>query len=437
MDTLEDAMLKAAGQLPHLVLAQLLDEKLKVQGVKLSKRRIKELAEHILSGHAERLTFDDKRKKVRTIRIDLTDDDLDRFTRRIDVFVRNDLPRVTESLLESTSADVFQVLKARWPRESRVTGRYIDAFRKRLAQRWGQGLEELKMLVAISREFGSTITSELSRVDDFHAPQTLYVLSRLHARACQIAEEVICLLSNGFADGAMARWRTLHGIAAVSLLISEHGEELAERYIAHEIVETRRAALQYERFQARLGQEPLTHGELRKIEQVYKNTIARFGEEFGNPRGWASKHLKKANPTIANINEAARLDHLSPYYRLASHNVHADPKGTFFKLGIIGESELLLAGPSNAGLADPGFGTVRSLNQVSCCLLCLSSTFDNVVAVKIMTKLGDEIFEALSNAEEKLIHDDRKFTQHLLSLVKGVRKRGTSAVRRAKKKRHN
>ncbi|MBV8754912.1 MAG: hypothetical protein JO328_18815 [Hyphomicrobiales bacterium] len=129
----------------------------------------------------------------------------------------------------------------------------------------------------------------------------LYVLTRLHARACQIAEEMICLLSNGFADGAMARWRTLHEIAAVSLLISEHGDELAERYIAHEIVETRRAALQYEQFRTRLGEEPLTPKELQKIEDVYSNTIERFGQEFRNPRGWASKHLKKANPTIANI----------------------------------------------------------------------------------------------------------------------------------------
>ncbi|MBV8754913.1 MAG: hypothetical protein JO328_18820 [Hyphomicrobiales bacterium] len=61
---------------------------------------------------------------------------------------------------------------------------------------------------------------------------------------------------------------------------------------------------------------------------------------------------------------------------------------------------MLLAGPSNAGLAEPGFGAIRSLNQISSCLLCLSPTFDNVIALKIMTKLGDEIFEALSNAHQ-------------------------------------
>ena len=72
-------------------------------------------------------------------------------------------------------------------------------------------------------------------------PQTFDLLIKLHARACQITEEVICLLGGGFADGAMARWRSIHEISAVSL-IEEHGEGLAERYRLHEVVELRRRA---------------------------------------------------------------------------------------------------------------------------------------------------------------------------------------------------
>ena len=47
-------------------------------------------------------------------------------------------------------------------------------------------------------------------------------------RACQVTDEIICLLENGFADGAMARWRTLHEIAVVAVVISQHGENLCD-----------------------------------------------------------------------------------------------------------------------------------------------------------------------------------------------------------------
>ena len=47
-------------------------------------------------------------------------------------------------------------------------------------------------------------------------PFTVEVQTRLHARACQIAREVLTLLYAGFAEGAMARWRALHELAVLS-----------------------------------------------------------------------------------------------------------------------------------------------------------------------------------------------------------------------------
>jgi len=57
----------------------------------------------------------------------------------------------------------------------------------------------------------------------------------------------------GPADGAMARWRTLHEINVVITLIAEHGDELAERYLAHDIDESARALAVYEKTHAALG----------------------------------------------------------------------------------------------------------------------------------------------------------------------------------------
>lgn len=151
---------------------------------------------------------------------------------------------------------------------------------------------------------------------------------------------------------------------------------------------------------------PFTQLELLQIEKDYSDVIAKYGNDFKNPQGWASKAVGISNPSIAHIQEAAKLDHLKPYYKMASHNVHANPKGVFFKLGLVGNKHVMLAGPSNAGLADPGHATALSLTQISATLLLLYPTIDNTIPVKMMSILTDEVGQHLLAAHEQLIKDD-------------------------------
>jgi hypothetical protein len=108
------------------------------------------------------------------------------------------------------------------------------------------------MIITIARELGENINKHVGAAGGGDRPQTFAVLINLHTRACQITDEILCLLGGGFADGAMARWRTLHEIVSVAYLIGRDGEELAERYVAHQIVESRKAARQYEAHRERL-----------------------------------------------------------------------------------------------------------------------------------------------------------------------------------------
>ena len=204
----------------------------------------------------------------------------------------------------------------------------------------------------------------------------------------------------------MARWRTMQEIASVAYLIHRDGDELAERYLAHEVVEARKAALQYQKHCARLGQTPFDDAQLVAIENEYQAALAKYDEDFRNAQGWAAKALKKRDPSIADIQQAAELDHLGPYYRMASHNVHANPKGVLFKLGLIGDRLVMLAGASNAGLADPGHATALSLVQVSSLLLLLQPTLDNNLAVKVMVMLSDEVGDKLVAVHEQLLKDE-------------------------------
>ncbi len=409
MNAVQDEVNKWIHDLPRQLVAEMVEKKVRAQKIKLSGSRLNELVGRLLVGE-QTIQFEaGKRHKNKTI--EFTDADLTALHQRADELIEK-MPAVIDQALEGFSLKIVRSLKKKWRDERRLQERDLGGFRKRLDKRWGTGIEGLRMLVTIAREFGDNFNKDGHAAGGGSNPKTFDVLTRLHARACQATEEVICLMSNGFADGAMARWRTMHEIAAVAYLLDKHGDDdLAERYIAHQIVEARGAALQYRKYQERLGQEPISNRELEKIEEAYQAALKNYGEAFGTQYGWAAEHIGKKRPTIADIQEAATIDYLSPYYKMASHNVHANPKGVFFKLGLVGESEVLLAGPSNAGLADPGHAAALSLMQISSILMKQNPTIDNVVAVKVMQRLVDEIGDALLAAHQKLLEDYRSFSE--------------------------
>ncbi len=407
MRILQDALNEALQGLPEEVLSACITRILAAQGVRLSARERKLLTKRVLQGQD---TFFLKRRcwwGHRQVTLDFTSQDAERIGQKFTDFIENRLPDLIETATGDLSWKILADIKRKWRAESRRQRLELAGFRKRLYGRWKLPLEGLRMLLTISRELGDSVNKEIGQSPDHSTLKHLIdVLIRLHARACQITEEIICLLEGGFADGAMARWRTLHEVAVVASFVAAYGEDLAERYVFHQAVESKRAALGYEKCQQRLGYEPLEESEVIAVQSSYDAVIARFGADFGKgDYGWASHHLKIARPTFVDIERAAGIDHLRGHYRMASHNVHANPKGVFFRLGLLDESQVLLAGPSNAGLADPGHGAALSLAQVSIALGILQPTLDNNVCLQIIAQLVEELGEACGQAHERLTED--------------------------------
>ncbi len=91
---------------------------------------------------------------------------------------------------------------------------------------------------------------------------------------------------------------------------------------------------------------------------------------------------------------------------MASFNVHADPTGVFFQLGQLSDSDVILTGSSNAGLADPGQRASFSLWQVSVALGMSHPTLDNLVTLQLMKTLVVEIGQAFWDAHDQLLSDE-------------------------------
>lgn len=196
------------------------------------------------------------------------------------------------------------------------------------------------------------------------------ILIRLLVRACQATDEILCLLENGFADGAMARWRTLHEIAVVAAVIWRHGEDIAKRYIEHQAVESKRAMEKYMACCNLLGCKPLSARDQAKIVKAYDRAVARYGKAFKTDYGWAAHHLRKDRPTFADLEQEAGRAEMRSYYQMGNDNIHAGVKSMFVRLGLLEDYTGLLAGRSNAGLTDPGQNAAHTLTQL--CILVVS-----------------------------------------------------------------
>jgi hypothetical protein len=71
----------------------------------------------------------------------------------------------------------------------------------------------------------------LQNEDDFkHCIDRYTVLNSLMIKYIDVIDEIICLIENGFPDGAMQRWRTLLEFSIIIIFILEQGEEIARAY---------------------------------------------------------------------------------------------------------------------------------------------------------------------------------------------------------------
>lgn len=277
-------------------------------------------------------------------------------------------------------------------------------FEKRVGDSWKGPLNLLDLFIFFALDAGNEFNREFREKAVQSVDSVFETLTSLHARACQVSGEVHALLRAGYADGAQARWRSLHEMAVVANLIVGHGQELAERYLLHEVIQQYKLALAYQKSFERLNDEPPSEEALERLSAEQSRLIAKFGEAFNSDYGWAASVVGNSRPTLSDLEQLVELDHMRPYYRWASNNVHPNSHGNNFRLGLpLSEQEtVLLAGPSNLGLTDPGHATAISLLQITASLLLARPSFDCMVMIKVLGDLANEVGEAFLKARQEL-----------------------------------
>lgn len=314
-----------------------------------------------------------------------------------------------DAVVGAAPGHIRPIYDAAWPAQSRRLERQMRGFLRRLDGRYKKGFELFAMQLALSHELGAIINRQVRQyLNTGEKGQITEALTRLHGRACQIGSEVLALLRAGHADGAMARWRTLHEVSVVARFIVAKGGDIGTRYLAHDVIESRRAARGYQTMASRLRHKPISQRELDRISRAADALVAEYGPAFDEEYGWAAHALNIRRPKITDIERFVELDHLRPYYKLASHNVHANPKGILISLGIPDSRQMLASGPSNLGLTDPAQNASLSLAQITTTLATYWPSLEALAVVGMLNELPVEIGHVFWKAEKAIVADERK-----------------------------
>ena len=268
--------------------------------------------------------------------------------------------RAAEGITADMIADPRRVL-------SEEAGRRA-AFEARLEARWGRSLDLADLVVHEAFESGMWVHGLAGPAAAARQDEKYEALIRLHGKAVLTAREVMVLLRSGYSSGALARWRTLHEVWVVFLVLLDGDEELSRRYRRHDAVESLKGQEEYEATWEALGQEPPDWTAAER-DQMRAQLAAEFGPAFLRDYGWAAPLFNDTAPKYKQLQDRVKLDHWRGYYRMASHGTHANPKGISWNIQSLATAEMIWAGPSNAGLIEPAQCTLIALASLTADLL--------------------------------------------------------------------
>jgi hypothetical protein len=152
--------------------------------------------------------------------------------------------------------------------------------------------------------------------------------------------------------------------------------------------------LEYQKYCIKLNYEPFTPEKVYEIEKNYIDICKKYEEPFKDQYGWAANIIKKKRIYFSDIEKLVSLDHYRPYYSMASYQIHSNIRSFMNNLGSMNNSNrIILTGPSNSGLADPGHLTTITINRINSALSSRINT-NKIVMMNTLNLLQEEIGEA-------------------------------------------
>jgi len=193
---------------------------------------------------------------------------------------------VTPEFLKKMSLPLIKELNQTSPDMLAEQSCIRSGFEARLRKTWHQPLDLLECLIKIAEEAGEEKSKLLAKSINASNNYQISAIIKMHARAVQIANEILTLLKAGYADGANVRWRSLYELTVVAQFLKEQDNYTAERYFAHSVMKQFTEANDYQSECRKIGYTPLKRSEFNAIKKQHDALVLRFGKEFEYHSGY-------------------------------------------------------------------------------------------------------------------------------------------------------
>lgn len=390
---------------PNVLLAGLIEKKFVEAGVRITRKE-RESIRQSTQGMIETNDLSQLKQLIRRrrhINITITSEDVEKYGEAMLHVVERSTDSTIDRLSRMLSAET-----AKWAEQSiRWTATIREGFEERLEKTWSRPFFLYSRYMQLTAYVGHLASARFHE-EGLNSSRLYTAMLLLHVRAYAIASEIEVLMRAGYADGAAARWRTLHEVAVTMSFLSNKGEDAAQRYLAHWPCEHLRGLKLYEEHRKALGDDSTDDEFKAELEAEVEALKEEYGKEFASDFGWAAKALELKKVTFKELEGAVDLTKLRPYYRLASEQVHASSRGVFARQGLIAEGPadaIPLAGPSNYGFSDTAANTASSLLLATASLNLVALTVDTAVYTLILMKwirpLGDSFAKVQAGIERR------------------------------------
>jgi hypothetical protein len=314
-------------------------------------------------------------------------------------FSEDEVAALIDRCLSLGHEELLADFKARAPDHLAATRADDQGFRARCYDRWREPMDLLRILWITAQEIGEAHAHEGPNGSD---PLVFDTLAHLHPRALLITSEIMCLLEGGFADGALARWRSLHETVVTAMFIAKHGHEVARDYRASIWFENHKAARILNEVGDRANIQPFSADEFAEIEAMRDRAEAHIGRRLNGDWDWASIAFSRNRTNFVDLERDVQMDHWRPRYKWASQRVHSAFRRPEELLGMVEAERLMFQiGPSNSGLIDPLHMTAISLSQMTVTFLLYGEpNLDRAVYAKIIQTLASDIGDTAVRSEK-------------------------------------
>ncbi|MBE6947944.1 MAG: hypothetical protein E7454_06835 [Ruminococcaceae bacterium] len=245
---------------------------------------------------------------------------------------------------------------------------YTAEFLARQEQKWGKAFvasEALYLCILEATDNYSTfVVAEYAGEENY----TYFALKNLHGRALQIYKEILCLNQNGFADGALARWRSLYELSVVACFINKFGEPVAQAYT-------------------------------NSVDSNGANEWARIAPCFASKKPKEKITLQELIDN-SDIHEAWRNE-----YKFSNLFVHSSADATFYRLGTQGSSHAIPVGHTDWGMSLPATHAAYSLVLITVELFNIYPHGDSIAAANTFFSWLDRIGEFYKDVEDQCFSD--------------------------------